>query len=1252
MKLTRITLIHCLLCSIGISVGAATLRTSDGLALDTDLPSNLTDLSIVGKVVSQGKGGLSLIDPHTGGAPAAGRFNLTSAAKADGKRVVLSGVVTASGNEESVCQLQVRIPVGDEGWLWWDDMSRSRAIRKGDGYVQSVYPLCCVTDPTRRLGLAVGLDPDPLQPATLSYDPNLKCIIVNWFFGFTPLARPEYRMRSPFKIEIYRVLPKWAFRSALDSYYHYHPKKFDWRAKREGLWLFASASDSLPNPQHYAYDEGGPPPTNDIPRGIATFPYTCCGDIIVALPPEWGVPKNYDEMVDRLSRWEKIPRLTGWDELSDYGVDVSVSHTDKRSLRLQSSAPDQMKQVRQTLDLNQKKVDPVTVSVWFRAQEVVGPNDSNCGLWIDMAMSDGEDQFGKVVPGDVGTHDWQELKITVGGDKPIANLRAYLLFRQGHTGTVWFDDFSVTAASDPTKNLAKNGDFESKVLPWQSPMIRDNVMYDENDHMRYFADTWGGADVPPASPINWLRYVLLVDPDQKNTEGRPTASSVDLDRYGKIFEQWPQCRGAYLDGTSGWSTTGFDYRRDHFPCFNDPFQYLGNVYRPCASGMASVVRWVDEFKKRFPGKLAFGNVWASDRMFPMCMGLDVCGYESSRWYDLAYADYYRAAAYHKPGLYLNYFRIGQQLDTRDGGEKFFRYATAYGLFPSIGRFTDEANEKFGDLQHLYIPVVKHLFRAGWEPVTYAEADDPVVRVQRFGTKLPIYFTVLNPSPAPRAVELTMDAEALGMKAASVSAVEMVSSASLALDRKGSALTTRVILGPEDVAVVALLPAKGVGAWYRERAAESLQGAAYVFAQTPPTDAAAPLAKRVSGINNSNVVFIAKTVGSVKADISRLRSEGAMMPEDLKRKSYLRELDEAERLLNESLLADVGGRVGWKEGRVAPIDGNVQLIAESQPHSADVCLTLNGILPGRVVELAASADSSARPEKFTGLTCPPEHALSAVADIAFDDASGKPVTLRRLGHAFFGPVCELSAKASDNASELIVHFRNSDTRPRQFELALTAPSQITLNPSTARLNLAGGESRDIKVNLAFPVGMKSGSYPVNIAARTDAGVVAEQIEIPVVYVLPLEAGDLALASAGANLTVDCFYFAYNEKPINDGVVNPVGVAFNAASWASSEAVEDHWVEIQWPQAKTVGRAVIYWNVENDTVWTSKHVLLQVKEGNEWKTVADLNDSNVEPVTEYRFTPVTTQAVRLLQPKGGGPATRPNIMWLREVAIYPK
>jgi hypothetical protein len=1236
-------------CLAATACRAATLSTGDGLRMAADLPAMMGEMSIDGTAVSHARGGMSLIDPRTGKAPEPGAFQLTVRAEHEAKRVIVSGVVTAAGDKETVCQLQAVLPVGGEGWLFWDDMTRSRAVRLGEAYVQSVYPICCVTDAARRLGVAVGVDPDPLQPTSLYYDPASKAIIVNWFFGFTPLGRPEYRMRAPFRIEIYRVLPGWAFRSALDRYYGFHPREFDWRAKHEGLWLFASASESLPNPQHYAYDEGGPPPTADIPRGIFTFPYSCAGDLIIALPPEWGVPKTYDEMLDRLKRYEQIPRLVDWEQLSPYDLDKTAVRAGARSLKLSATATGLTVETRQVVHLDQKKVDPVTFSVWTKAQDVTGGQDSDYSMWLDLVMADGTNQFGQLVQAAVGTHDWQQLKITVGADQPIATANLYLLFRQTHTGTAWFDDVSATAASQPDKNLVLNPGFEDVGKHPELDSARDNVMYDENDHMRYFPDTWGGADVPPSSPINWIRFILLVQPDQRNTDGVKTASEQVFDLYDGVFRSFPACRGAYLDGTSGSSATSIDYRRDHFACFNDPFQYVGTVYRPVASAKGAMVRWVQAFRKRYGDKLAFGNVWASNTMFPLCMALDVCGYESSRWYDLDYADYYRAAAYHKPGLYLNYFRIGQQLDTREGGERFFRYSAAYGIFPSIGRFTDEAYEKFGDLQHLYIPIVKQEFRAGWEPVTYAEAGDPVVRVQRFGTKLPMYFTLLNPEDTPREVSLKVDTAALGLRGTTMAAVEMVTSAALPLKTQAGSVQTIVALGPRDTAVVALLPTGGVGAWFRERAAEILDGAACVYAHTPPTVKTADLAKTVKGAAGKPAQ-IAKALDAVKTEIEGLRTGAAQLPDDLKRRSYLRELAEATRLINEALLADAGARVGWGSGLVAPVDGTATL--------SPAVLWGSGM---RLTNLRAWAGWIVEPPAGNGtvivgadgkVTCPTERAITAATDVEFTDAAGAKAALVRRAHAFFGRVCELRAQADATARALVVRVRNSDTRARTFKIDLDAPQGIGVEQKSIDVALKAGETRELRLAMTYAPDLRSGTYYVKMTARTEAGAVAEEGTAQIVYVLPLEADDLALAAQGAHVAVDSAFYAYSEKPVNDGVVNPVGVAFNEAAWASGETDVEHWAEVQLAAPRTVSRVVIYWNVENEVVWTARHFLIQVKDAGAWKTVGEYRPDRPEPVTACTFAAVNTGVLRVLQPKGDGPATRPNLMWLREIAVYEK
>jgi len=1231
------------------------IGTADDLRIAAELPARLGPVWLDGSPVSRREGGLGLIDPRTGAPPAAGRFRLNARARCEPGRVVISGVVAAAGEEETVCHLQAQVPVGETGWLWWDDASRPRAIRPGQEYVQTVYPLCCTTDASRQRGVAVALEPDPLQPATLSYDPQLRAVIVNWFLGFTPLGRPSLRMRAPFAFEVYRVQPGWAFRSALQRFYAAHPMQFDQRARYEGLWLFASPSESLPNPQHYAYDEGGPPPTEDLRRGLATFPYCCAGDLIVSLPVEWGQPKSYEETQERLTRWAALPRLTDWEALSPYEVDVTVARTGSRSLRLQASQAGRDLEVRQVYDLNQREVDPVTVSVWTKARDVTGPQDAHYSVWVDMEMADGEHQYGQTAPAAVGTHDWQELRLVLGPDKPIAQARLYLLFRQTHTGAVWFDDLAVTTASAPERNLARGPGFEDTGSPPEVSLIRDNAMWDEHDHPRYIADTWGGADVALPNAINWLRFTLLVNADQRNPGDRPTASDAEFGRYDRIFAQYPECAGAYLDGTSGWSTTTTDYQREHFQWFRDPFQYVGTAYRPCAGGMASVVRWVQAFRQRYgaDGRLAFGNVWASDRMFPVCMALDVCGYESSRWYDLPYADYYRAAAYHKPGLLLNYFRIGQNLDTREGGERFFRYATAYGLFPSIGRATDEAYEKFGDLQHRYVPIVKHLFRAGWEPVTHAAVSDAAARVERFGTQPPVHFTVLNPTSVPREVQVTIETKPSGLGPERLEAVEMVTSAALPLSRSGQRATTTVTLGPEDVAVVVLLPADHLGPWLRGRAAEILRGAAYVHAQTPPTAAAAALAERLESLpGGSGPAAIASGVDAVRQEVAGLLRASDSLADDLKRRSYRRELVEAERLLAESLLADVGARIGWEAGRVAPLDGEATLAPRVLVAGGGARVTGVELQPGRLVEVPPAAKESVVVEAGRRLACPPEQATTAVATIAFTDAADQAAQVHRLGAAFWGPICSLQAMTDPGADVVTLQVTSTDRLARDLRVELEAPPGLTPLPATFGVHMRPRETQARQVRVGRTADLRGGLYPVRVRVVTARGVVAAQAEVTVTQVPPLDPGDLALPATGAQVAVDSAFYGYEARPLTDGVVLPQGSAFNAAAWASAEAPAEHWVQIQWPSPQSVGRVVLYWNIENGVVWTSQQAVVEVGVPDGWQTVGTVQPGGPEPVTESRFPAARTSALRVRQPQGEGPASRPNLMWLREVAVYPE
>ena len=57
------------------------------------------------------------------------------------------------------------------------------------------------------------------------------------------------------------------------------------------------------------------------------------------------------------------------------------------------------------------------------------------------------------------------------------------------------------------------------------------------------------------------------------------------------------------------------------------------------------------------------------------------------------------------------------------------------------------------IQSRYLPFIQQATAEGWEPVTYAKADDPAIALERYGTK---YITVLNDSDETKSFQLTFD----------------------------------------------------------------------------------------------------------------------------------------------------------------------------------------------------------------------------------------------------------------------------------------------------------------------------------------------------------------------------------------------------------------------------------------------------------------------------------------------------------------
>ena len=144
-------------------------------------------------------------------------------------------------------------------------------------------------------------------------------------------------------------------------------------------------------------------------------------------------------------------------------------------------------------------------------------------------------------------------------------------------------------------------------------------------------------------------------------------------------------------------------------------------------------------------------------------------------------------------------------------------------------------------------------------------------------------------------------------------------------------------------------------------------------------------------------------------------------------------------------------------------------------------------------------------------------------------------------------------------------------------------------------------------------------------------------------------DLAL-TPGAKVLTDSCTGGYTPQPLIDGVVDTKGVEWSQAAWASADGPGEHWAEIVLPEAVPVKTVVIYWAVDNGT-WTSRKYSVRVFVDGAWRNVAEITGAQTETdFSVHAFDPVKTNRIRILQPEGGGPPTRPLILWLREIEVF--
>jgi hypothetical protein len=275
--------------------------------------------------------------------------------------------------------------------------------------------------------------------------------------------------------------------------------------------------------------------------------------------------------------------------------------------------------------------------------------------------------------------------------------------------------------------------------------------------------------------------------------------------------------GIYIDSMPNWGQVR-NWRREHWQTVAAPLTFDPDTKRPVLLQIFSTwqfTRWVAD-QVHSHGGVMHGNGGTIWPYFPAL--LDVTGQETHSLLPddvMARARTLLRNKPYSPLLNTHFDAMGAELV-----EDYFHRSLLYDIFPSFFngdymkdgkwehvRYFDEPKFYNRDrpLFKKYIPILRRMFDAGWQPITYATVKPSSARAERYGpaAKGEVLWAVYNPSAAPLTAKLVIDATALGLDAPKSAAMGLVSGAALACNRQADKIEVVVPLGAKKSEVVRL-----------------------------------------------------------------------------------------------------------------------------------------------------------------------------------------------------------------------------------------------------------------------------------------------------------------------------------------------------------------------------------------------------------------------------------------------------------------
>ncbi len=1212
----------------------------------------LSALRVSGEPLPGVSATLSLVDPRTGKPADPAAFTLTSRLVPHEGALSLQCLIAATGENETVVDAVLHVagtslPTGDGDS---DLLLATRLLNK-----LPLVSLRCRATGADALAMAMPAD----EPYVCEFRdlPARQAVQLRVPLGFSPHAAPASRMQASLSIVLYATDPQWHFRSALAGYYRLFPRQFERVEQRDGGWFFANETRQIPNPQHYAFHEGQGNLQDDHDRNMGMFPYNETGSETIQLPGP-KLPRDYPDAIGQMEALDRQQAPQAW-KLNGGELDGEIKHGGRFSFRVRSEAPNASRHASQMFVLTQPISEPVTLTAWSRAEGVksVSGNPNDYSIYIDCLLADGGYLFGQCAVFKPGTHDWEQSKWVIRPRVPLVDLRVYAMFRN-HTGTAWFDDIRLARDSHPDENLLENGDFDTLGRRKDIQFVRDNALTDAEDHYRVLiTDNWG-SDVREAVPLSLLRFICNVNPALRNPEARPTPASRGQQFFDTLFEGNPAIDGCYIDGAGAWTCWYMSHRQDHFAFARYPLTYDAKTFKVGEHGRFQMLDWLRFIQERYrnrPGpagtgtassptrpKTILGNMGPTTEAWTSYTALDIIGIESSLFRDRALMGYHRFGGYHKPVLPMNFVNL-HKLDDRATAEEFVLASAQWGHFPSTGRQVREGYASYGDVCHTYFPALCEMSQAGWEPEPLCEG----LRAERFGpSRGVVYFTIRAPQQGRRTTVTVLRAALAGITAPVV--MDAVQLAPVPARMTPAGLCIDLVDGGEELTILRVSSADNARQWLLQRAAHHCANAAIVRGKSGSTARLTVLAGEFAQAAGGDGAGVPGLTARLQAE----QTQAAAEPASLERTSLMTEIADAQRAVAEWVLFTGDARFGFEGERLVPVSETAHVAATLTPGRSGARLLGAWPAPERnILRLVAAPVPDMR--AAAGQPVPLQRALPGTAHVRaaleVPLAGATPITVTRAANVHFTPVVTASVeRTTDPATQAFVYTVRVRRLGKPQEVTVQAradgaqvvPDAVTLAPQeeTARFRVQA----DPRKTTIIPVW-----FEVSVQGRKVAEVTSEFRNLP-----PPPPGQVALLSRGATVTADSSYSGYSPEVAIDGVWETSGLHWTKKAWASQDAAypEGHWLEIKLPHPAALSQAWLYWAIDNNHAFSSRDYDIELWDGKVWQAVARVRDNPLSTVTVTSWPSQVTERVRIHQLKGGGPASRPEIMWVTEVCLY--